>query len=111
MKKLYYLYNTSNKELVNLRLKRAILLVMFLIVVILLFDAISAFGTDKFDKSNCNCIYIEVQNGDTLLDIAQEYAPANTDVYTYADFLMSINDLDDSKLFAGQKILIRRSVW
>lgn len=107
MKKLYYLYNTSNKELVNLRIKRAMLIITFFIVLVLLLDAISAFGTEKSYESNCSGISIEVQRGDTLLDIANEYAPPGMDAETYMDFLMTINNLDNIKLFTGQKLLIR----
>ena len=107
MKKLYYLYNTSNKELVKLRIKRALLVISFLIVLMLLFDAISAFGTEKSTVPNYSQAYIEVQRGDTLFDIAKVYAPKNTDVDDYVEFLMAINNMQDSKLFVGQKLMVR----
>ena len=107
MKRLYYLYNTSNKALVNSRIKKAILLMIFLIALILLFDAISAFGSEKAYDTNHDKICIEVQAGDTLTDIAKLYAPQNTDIYEYINLLMEVNDLESSELFVGQKLIIR----
>lgn len=107
MKKLYYLYNTSNKDLVNLRIKRAFMIMLAAFVLIMLFDAISAFGGEIDNKEAYSEIRIEIKSGDTLWDISKEYGDANQDIRTNIAEIMSINQLDDANIKVGQILIIR----
>lgn len=50
--------------------------------------------------------YVEVESGDTLWSIASQYADQGQDIREYVHKIKGINDLKNSNLQVGQKLLL-----
>ena len=63
-------------------------------------DAKNDAGYEKLYKS------IEIEKGDTLWDIAQEYREPGCSTKEYVEELISLNDLSSDKIHEGQHLIV-----
>ena len=91
------------------RKMRLAFIVGFIMVVILssLLIADAAWGRNTADSRYKYYTSIEVEAGDTLLTIADQYMTAGyKDKKTYVNEVMSINGLADSRIHAGEYLTV-----
>ena len=64
-------------------------------------------GASVANSSSMDQFYaVEIQAGDTIWAVAEEYKPANADVRQVVYDICEANDMDASELQAGQMILV-----
>ncbi len=85
--------------------------IMFTIIIIiaLCFSILGGMRLVQADESveyEKNFYAIEVQTGDTLTSIAQEYAQSKADYQDYMEEVIEINQLKDDKIHAGCYLMI-----
>ncbi|MBQ1407593.1 MAG: LysM peptidoglycan-binding domain-containing protein [Eubacterium sp.] len=78
------------------------LIVMFVIMTLLG----AALPGLAVDASKVTYKTVEVEYGDTLWAIAGKYKPDGRDVRSFVYEIKDINGLDDSGIYAGQKLLV-----
>lgn len=49
---------------------------------------------------------VDVQQGDTLWDIANTYQPSGTNIRTYIEEIKLLNDLDNNAIYVGQLLYL-----
>lgn len=91
------------------RITSKIRFTVFLVIMILCL--VTAIGTvagnntaNSSSMNEYNCV--EVESGDTLWNIANEYKPANKDVRQVVYDICQINDISADQLTSGEKILV-----
>lgn len=91
-------------------MKRTMSIVLTLIIAFMIFSVINAFGDEKpnaVHQKPYEEINIQVLAGDTLWNIAEDFAPENQDIRDYVQMLIKINNLEGSVLKPGQIITVR----
>ena len=82
---------------------------VFLVIMILcIFTAISTllgFNTAN-SASMTQYNQVQVESGDTIWNIAKEYAPANKDVRQVVYDICDLNDMSADELTAGESIIV-----
>lgn len=77
---------------------------MLLIVVLCSFVMSSMFPQYELEETS----YV-VKRGDCLWDIAEEYCPDSMDKWDYINRVMERNDLSDSVIHPGQRLIVFQS--
>ena len=91
-------------KVVNMfRFKSFVILTLVIILIFTLYN-LNAFSLNKEDYSN----YIEifVKEGDTIWDIAKRYHNGNNDIRQLVYDISAVNDIKDSVIHPGEKILV-----
>lgn len=79
----------------------------FICIVTLLFTCSFGLITNKTDTSqNVELQTINVQNGDTLWNIAEEYAPVGMDIREYIYNICKINNITANQLSSGMTVML-----
>ncbi|AGC68563.1 hypothetical protein Cst_c15770 [Thermoclostridium stercorarium subsp. stercorarium DSM 8532] len=87
----------------GLRNEKGFFIIMFLIFIIAVFiiDSVKSSG----ENVNREYKVITVRQGDTLWDIADKYR-GKTEIRKYIYRIKKLNGLDDSTIYAGQKLYL-----
>jgi hypothetical protein len=95
------------------RIKSKVRFLVFIITVLLVGIVMGAFVVnevflDNKVKAASNPIYIQrtVTYGDTLWEIAEEYAPEKTDLRKFVSIICEENDLKSKSIHAGENLRI-----
>ncbi len=104
-------YRANKKKAKALAKRRMVLLLMtvlFITIGTIVFGSCFTLAKDK----DVNCAYkyytsIEIQEGDSLWSIAQEYRTEHYDsTQDYVDELVVLNDLTSETIHAGQHLMV-----
>lgn len=77
-----------------------------LILTIIFFGGMSIVKADEAVEYEKSFISIEIENGDTLTSIAQEYAKSAADYSDYIDEVKSINSIKGDTIHTGCYLLV-----
>ena len=92
----------------NMALKRAasvLLLASFILILFLIFHRNPASGASEGQVS-VRYISIQIEEGDTLWDLAARYKPSSEDITHYMQRIRKVNHLTDSCLIAEEYLII-----
>ena len=96
---------TKKRRLVNNNIIMLTTLVTILLGV-LIFNQIHYVKADHSSAYQKSFVSIEIQSGDTLISIAQEYAISEADYESYIEEIKSINNLKGNTIHAGCYLMI-----
>lgn len=105
--------NRIKKRKAKAAAKRKIMILLataFLIVIgSMIFG--NSFSSAKAESDDVEIMYkyyksIEIESGDSLWSLAQEYKLADTDTQDYIDELIEINDLESETIHSGQYLIV-----
>lgn len=93
----------KQRKVSNLKIKKniTILTICISFVIILGFMITTYAGAN-----NTTLVDYRVKSGDTLWTIAENYIPEGKDIREYIYNIKKINDLDNSMIYSGQKLII-----
>ena len=99
--------NTKTKKRYRIknRVRFASFIVISLLLVCTIFNTALGFN-DALALSEQQYIEIEVESGDTLWTIADEYMPDDMDIREAVYMICETNDVDANTLYAGQTLNI-----
>jgi hypothetical protein len=100
---------TNTKTRKRYRIKNRVRFASFIVISLLLVCTIfnTALGfNDALALSEQQYIEIEVESGDTLWTIADEYMPDDMDIREAVYVICETNDIDANTLYAGQTLSI-----
>ena len=100
---------TNTKTRKRYRIKNRIRFASFIVISLLLVCTIfnTALGfNDALALSEQQYIEIQVESGDTLWTIADEYMPDDIDIREAVYMICDTNDVDANTLYAGQTLSI-----
>ena len=100
---------TNTKTRKRYRIKNRIRFASFIVISLLLVCTIfnTALGfNDALALSEQQYIEIQVESGDTLWTIADEYMPDDMDIREAVYMICETNDVDANTLYAGQTLSI-----
>ena len=100
---------TNTKTRKRYRIKNRIRFASFIVISLLLVCTIfnTALGfNDALALSEQQYIEIQVESGDTLWTIADEYMPDDIDIREAVYMICETNDVDANTLYAGQTLSI-----
>jgi len=92
-------YRITSKFRFTMFLVVMILCLMTAIGTLLGFNTVTSASMNQYNQ-------IQVEAGDTLWNIACEYAPDNMDVRKVVYDICDVNDIQADQLVAGQKIIV-----
>jgi len=92
-------YRIASKFRFTMFLVVMILCLMTAIGTLLGFNTVTSASMNQYNQ-------IQVEAGDTLWNIACEYAPDNMDVRKVVYDICDVNDIQADQLVAGQKIIV-----
>lgn len=87
----------------------ALLTTIFVLLCMLIGSSIVSSGQSKAAQNDSYKYYtsIEIERGDTLWNIAEEYmTPEYGSVQEYVDEIKAVNDLGDDEIHSGQYLMI-----
>ena len=75
---------------------------------VLVFGLVSIITTTSTEAASVNTfVQVEVQEDDTLWNIAETYVDSNSDIRDYIDDICEINDIGNNEsIYVGQKLFI-----
>ena len=97
--------NTRKRYRIKNRVRFASFIVISLLLVCTIFNTALGFN-DALALSEQQYIEIEVESGDTLWTIADEYMPDDMDIREAVYMICEVNDVDANTLYAGQTLNI-----
>lgn len=97
--------NTRKKYRIKSRVRFASFIVISLLLVCTIFNTALGFN-DALALSEQQYIEIQVESGDTLWTIADEYMPDDMDIREAVYLICDTNDIDAEHLYAGQTLSI-----
>ena len=100
---------TNTKTRKRYRIKNRVRFASFIVISLLLVCTIfnTALGfNDALALSEQQYIEIEVESGDTLWTIADEYMPDDMDIREAVYLICDTNNVDANTLYAGQTLII-----
>lgn len=104
MKKKHNTYKKNQKYIDKKKLYFIPMVLVSMVLIIVLSSSLRTNATEKQPTKFYTSIQIE--NGDTLWSIAEEHKPAYITVSDYIDDLMSINNLTNDDIHAGNYLTI-----
>ena len=96
---------TRKRYRIKNRVRFASFIVISLLLVCTIFNTVLGFN-DALALSEQQYIEIEVEFGDTLWTIADEYMPDDMDIREAVYMICETNDVDANTLYAGQTLNI-----
>ena len=96
---------TRKRYRIKNRVRFASFIVISLLLVCTIFNTVLGFN-DALALSEQQYIEIEVDSGDTLWTIADEYMPDDMDIREAVYMICEANDVDANTLYAGQTLNI-----
>lgn len=87
----------------------ALLTTIFVLLCMLIGSSMASSGQSKAAQNDSYKYYtsIEIERGDTLWNIAEEYmTPEYGSVQEYVDEIKAVNDLGDDEIHSGQYLMI-----
>ena len=96
---------TRKRYRIKNRVRFASFIVISLLLVCTIFNTVLGFN-DALALSEQQYIEIEVDSGDTLWTIADEYMPDDMDIREAVYMICETNDVDANTLYAGQTLNI-----
>ena len=97
--------NTRKKYRIKNRVRFASFIVISLLLVCTIFNTALGFN-DALALSEPQYIEIQVESGDTLWTLADEYMPDDMDIREAVYMICETNDVDAEHLYAGQTLSI-----
>ena len=97
--------NTRKRYRIKNRVRFASFIVISLLLVCTVFNTALGFN-DALALSEQQYIEIQVESGDTLWTIADEYMPDDMDIREAVYMICETNDVDANTLYAGQTLSI-----
>lgn len=76
--------------------------------VVMIYSMLTAFAPFKADadKSSVSECFVIVKSGDTIWKIAKENNPNKKNVRAWVDEIMEYNNMSDSNVYPGEKIIL-----
>ncbi len=96
---------TRKKYRIKSRVRFASFIVISLLMICTIFNTALGFN-DALALSEQQYIEIEIESGDTLWTIADQYMPDDMDIREAVYIICDTNDIDASQLYVGQTINI-----
>lgn len=99
-------YRHNSKRGCRINYGKLILLVGALFLLVILGTNIVKAADSNYEGKNKIYTSVSIKKGDTLWNIACEYADSDISVKEYIDELVSINNLPSTDITAGQKLIV-----